>query len=89
MMNKGGCGLEYGFPMAFVDVLESVVRAGGGDVARARAACGLASGEQMESLRLDQFRAVLRQGLIHMHDKEPASLQLLRHSLRCAQCFGL
>lgn len=65
------------FPVHYIELMESLVRAARGDMAQVRKQCGLSGGE--EQLTLAQFTALLHFASEHLAGNEPLSLQILRH----------
>lgn len=72
--NRAG---ELVFPIHFLELVESLVRAGRGDASGLRRECGLAGDE--DRLTLPQFTALLQAGAASFSGHEPPALQLLRH----------
>ncbi|MCH8498981.1 MAG: AraC family transcriptional regulator [Marinobacter sp.] len=62
-----------------METFESLVRAGGGDSTEVRRGSGLPELGSTETLTKAQFAEMLRLGVRFMNNREPHSLQLLRH----------
>lgn len=72
------------FPIQYIEITESLVRARGGRVAEVRERCGLPpldDGDTPQPAMIDglQFQTLLRIGQEHCLPGEPASLQVLAH----------
>lgn len=67
------------FPGYFVEIFESLVRASGGDSSEVRRGSELPELSSTKTLTAAQFAKMLSLGVKFMNNREPYSLQLLRH----------